>query len=318
MSRFAKKFRVISSLCALLNFIALFLPITKRIQENYADLTWTQLDYIQGALADYIPFFQKETTEIISVSCGWVLFFMVLPLVLSLIAGIWGFVGSYAQKISGILVFLVLMIYIGMAANISYLWPEAAAGQEYCRGSACMLTLIFSGCAAVWAVASLAVTPRKRKTDEVFIPQVEEIKQEQVEAKYNIVAEENRQEQAGAKYNIVAEEKQETEREGTHGALVGRTGIYAGAEIPLEDGDVIRLGRQSDNHLIFEGQLNVSRNHCQIKWDNGRQKYVFRDYSSNGSFVNGSEDCLPQNLDLELDPGTTIAIGDEMNTFYLK
>ena len=187
MSRFAKKFRVLSSLCVLLNLIALFLPITKRIQENYADLTWNQLDYIQNALADYIPSFQKETADVLSVPVEWILFFMILPLVLSLIAGIWGFIGSYVQKFSSILVFLVLGIYIGLAVNISSLWPEAAVGQEYCRGPACMLTLIFSGCGAVLAVAALASTPGKVKKAAVNIPQVEEIKQEQVEIKFMIL-----------------------------------------------------------------------------------------------------------------------------------
>lgn len=302
MSRFAKKFRVLSSFCVLLNLITLFLPITKRIQENYADLTWNQLDYIQNALADYIPSFQKETTDVISMPMEWILVFMVLPLVLSLIAGIWGLVGSYVQKISSILVFGVLIIYIGLAVNISHLWPEAAVGQEYCRGPACTLALIFSGCGAVLAVAALAVTPRKVKAAAANIPQVEEIRQDQI----------------AAKYNIMTEEKQEAQREQVHGVLVGRAGIYAGAEIPMTDGEYIRFGRQSDNHLIFAGELNVSRNHCQIKWDASRKKYVFRDYSSNGSFVNGSEDCLPQNLDLDLEPGTTIAIGDEKNIFYLK
>ena len=44
MNRFAKKFRVLGSLCVLLNLIAFFQPVTMRIQENYADLTWSQLD----------------------------------------------------------------------------------------------------------------------------------------------------------------------------------------------------------------------------------------------------------------------------------
>lgn len=302
MSRFAKKFRVLSSLCVLLNLIAVFLPVTERIQENYANLTWSQFDYIQSALADYIPFFQKETADVMFVPIEWILFFMILPLVLSVAAGIWGFVGSYVQKISSILVFFIFVIYIGMAVNISSLWPEAAVGQEYCRGPACMLILIFSGCGAVLAMAALAATPRKVKTADADIPQLEEIRQEKIETKYN----------------IMTEEKQNMQNGQSHGVLVGQTGIYAGAEIPMTDGEYIRLGRHSDNHLIFAEQLNVSRNHCQIKWDDGRQKYVFRDYSSNGSFINGSEDCLPQNLDLELDPGTILAIGDDTNSFYLK
>lgn len=302
MNRFAKKFRVLGSLCVLLNLFALFLPVTRRVQDNYADLTWTQADYIKGALSRYLPFFEGETSDVTSVSAGWVLLFMVLPLLLALIAGIWGLAGNSAQKGSSVLAFAVLLLYIGMAADIGRLWPEAAGGKEYCRGAACIWTLVFSGCGAVMAVASLISAPRKVKATAVDIPQIEEVRQEQAEAKYN----------------IIAEEKQEPKKEPEHGVLVGRKGLYAGAEIPMTDGEFIRLGRQADNHLVFDGQENVSRSHCQIKWDAGRQKYIFRDYSSNGSFVNGMEDCLPQNLDLELEPGSTIAIGDESNTFYLK
>ena len=240
--------------------------------------------------------------ELTSGQVGWILLFMVLPLVLSLLAGIWGIVGNHTQKVSSVLVFAVLLLYIGMAAAISSLWPAAAEGQTYCRGLGCTLPLVFSGCGAVLSLAALASAPRKAKMAESSIPQVEEIKQQQVEAKYNIMMEEN----------------QEKQKKPVHGVLVGLTGIYAGAEIPLTDGEYILLGRQSNNHLVFEGQSNISRNHCRIKWDAVRQKYIFRDYSSNGSFANGAEDCLPQNLDLELEPGTTIALGDENNIFCLK
>lgn len=225
-----------------------------------------------------------------------------LPLLLSVLAGIWGLAGSHTQKVSSILEIGVLLLYIGMAVSAGILWPEPSAGQGYLRGSACTWNLVFSGCGAVLAIAALAATPRKVKVAEKNIPQVEEIKQEQVEAKYN----------------IVMEDKQEAPKEPVHGVLAGLTGIYAGAKIPLIDGEYVLLGRLPSNHLVFEGQANVSRKHCRIKWDAAKQKYIVRDYSSNGSFANGSEDCLPQNLDLELEPGTTIAIGDESNVFCLE
>lgn len=302
MNRFAKKFRVLGSLCILLNMAALFLPVTKRIQENYADLTWNQVDYIKGALSRFFPAFAEESSDVAAVSAGWVFFFIILPLLLALTAGIWGLAGNYVQKVSSFLSFAVLLLYIGMAVSVSRLWPEAAVGQTYCRGEACTAVLVFSGLGAVFAIAALISTPGKIKTAETVIPQVEEIRQEQVEAKYN----------------IMMEEQQKPQKEPEHGVLIGRAGLYAGAEIPLTDGECIRMGRKADNHLVFSGQDNISRSHCQIKWDERRQKYIFRDYSANGTFANGSPDCLPQNLDLDLDPGTTIALGDESNTFYLK
>ena len=51
MNRFAKKFRVLGGLCVLLNLAALFAPVTRRVQENYADIIWKQLDYVQSVLA---------------------------------------------------------------------------------------------------------------------------------------------------------------------------------------------------------------------------------------------------------------------------
>lgn len=99
---------------------------------------------------------------------------------------------------------------------------------------------------------------------------------------------------------------------------MGLAGIYAGAEIPLAGGDWITLGRQTNNHLVFEGQAKVSRSHCKIRWDGSRKKYILCDYSTRGTFVNGSEECLPQNLELDIPPGTVIAIGDDTNTFRLE
>lgn len=306
MNRFAKKFRIFSSLCMLLNLVALFVPVTRCVQENYPDITYHQLDYIHNVLAKYLSLSPANALELTDGQVGWILFFMVLPLVLSGISGIWGIAGSQVQKISSILSAVVLLLNIGMVTTIGNLWPEAAEGQAYCRGSACTFLLIFSGCGVIFALASLIAAPKKIKITETSIPQVEEIKQQQVEAKYNIMMEENQK------------ENQKENRGPEHGVIVGLTGIYAGARIPLTDGEYILMGRQADSHLVFEGQAKVSRNHCRIKWDAMRQKYIFRDYSSNGSFVNGLEDCLPQNLDLELAPGTTIAIGDETNSFRLE
>lgn len=302
MNRFAKKFRVSGGLCVLLNLTALFFPFIKRVQENYADVTWTQMDYLQSALSKIFSFSIPDSIELTDGQVGWLMFFIVLPLILSLMAGIWAMVGSHTQKVSSILIFAVLLLYGGMTASVGNLWPEAAEGQTFGRGLACTLPLIFSGCGTAFSLAALAATPRKVKVKETSIPQVEEVKQQQVETKYS----------------IMMGEKKEQQKTPVHGVLSGLTGLYAGAEIPLPDGEFILLGRMADNHLVFEGQLNVSRYHCKIKWDAGRQKYIFRDYSSNGTFVNGSENCLPQNLDLELDPGTTIAIGDEHNVFCLE
>lgn len=308
MNRFAKTFRVLASLCVLLNLASLFVPVIKRVQDNYADITWTQADYIQGALSGCIPFLDGGEQELTGGQAVWVLGFMALPAAVSLAAGIWGIVGSQVQKISSMLVALAFLQYAVMAAAIDNLWPEAAAGQAFCRGPACVMVLGFSGLGMLFSVAALIATPRKVKVVRSEIPQVEEVK-EQVEAKYHILAEEEPKQEVGMQTD------QETP---AHGVLVGLAGIYAGAEVSIADGAEILLGRHSHNHLVFEGQKKISRDHCRIRWDEACQKYIFCDYSVNGSFIQGEDNCLPQNLEIQIAPGTTIMLGDENNVFYLK
>ena len=104
MNRFAKTFRVLASLCVLLNMASLFLPAVKRVQDNYSDLVWTQVDYIQGMLARLIPSLERGEVAVTNNQALWVFCFMFLPAVVSLAAGIWGIVGSQVQKTSSILV----------------------------------------------------------------------------------------------------------------------------------------------------------------------------------------------------------------------
>lgn len=307
MNRSAKGFRVVSSLFTLLNIAVFFLPVTRRVQENYAALSWQQSAYIKDMFGGGVPFGDGTTVGIEPLQMMCIICFMILPVILSVVAGIWGIVGNYRQMVSSILIYIILALYTGMYFSISAVWPDALDGQIYERGIACSLHLICSVCGALSATAALLCTPKKIEDVKVDIPQIREIKQQQIEAKYNIIMETSKK-----------EEVPEYQPGKPRGVMVGLSGLYKGAEIPFTGGEYIKLGRQADNHLVFEGQPNVSRSHCQIKWDAGRGKYLFRDYSSNGSFVNGSKDCLPQNLEIEMEPGTVVAIGDETNTFRLE
>lgn len=103
-----------------------------------------------------------------------------------------------------------------------------------------------------------------------------------------------------------------------HGVLVGLCGLYAGAKIEMKDGETITFGRADDNNLIFENENRISRHHCIVRWDAQRQKYIFRDYSSGGSYINDQQDCLPQNLDLEVACGSKIALGNNDNVFLFQ
>ena len=100
--------------------------------------------------------------------------------------------------------------------------------------------------------------------------------------------------------------------------MVGLAGIYKGAEIPIQDGETIRIGRTADNDLVFENQQKVSRKHCVISFHRDKECFKIVDTSSNSSFTNGSQECLPQNMEICLKPGTILDFGSEENRFRLE
>ena len=103
-----------------------------------------------------------------------------------------------------------------------------------------------------------------------------------------------------------------------HGVLAGLSGTYAGAEIPLNDGEVVTFGRAENNHLIFTDEKRISRNHCSIRWDARNQRYLLQDYSSSGTYLNGSQESLPKNTELVIPCGSQIALGNQNNVFLLR
>lgn len=103
------------------------------------------------------------------------------------------------------------------------------------------------------------------------------------------------------------------------GIMRGICGMYEGAEIPLQN-EKIMIGRDpSRANLIYdENCTKVSRKHCEVSYNPQTKMFVFVDYSSTGTFKNGNPDCLPQNMKVMLEPGSTIDIGDETNRFILE
>ena len=305
MERYAKGFRNFGGFLILLNVINFFLPAAQCTQEGYAALHWSQFHYIKALFGWSLPYDGGKAVPVTAAQAAFILCCMVLPLILALAAGTWGIIGSPRQRGSSILALVVLILYIGLTAGLDILWPKAHLTQVYTKGSACLAAIAVSGGSAVMAVLSLISTPRKVRKVPKPIPQVQEIKQQQKEADYTILEEKKRQE---------PRQLPETPR----GVMVGLTGVYKGAEIPMADGEFIKLGRKNTNHLVFEGQPKVSREHCKIKWNAGDNKYIIYDYSSTGSFINGSHECLPQSLNMPLEPGTVVALGDDTNVFRLE
>lgn len=315
MDRLAKKWRTAAGILLLISLVALFLPVTNRVQENYATIQWSPYDYLEQMQQGNLPSGTEDAVSLSGKQTVFLICFMIVPILLALLAGIYGVIGSSRQMISAILTILVSGLFLLTVVLLPYLWPECSKGQSYKRGVGCIWLLVFSFCSTAASVAALFATPKITASGMEVIPQFEEMKQEKMIPKYSFVSD-----QEGSKSTGTVSHLMESHYvPGTaRGVLVGLSGIYAGAEIPFADGEKIRLGRLNNNDLIFEDQPKVSRNHCQIQWDARRKKFSIRDYSSNGSFANGSEECLPQNIDLWLDPGTVLAIGDNTNCFRLE
>ena len=68
------------------------------------------------------------------------------------------------------------------------------------------------------------------------------------------------------------------------GVLIGVSGVYAGACIPVRDGETLVIGRDPRQCNIVLGSLSTSRKHCAITYDAYNNTYTVTDYSANGVF----------------------------------
>lgn len=303
-----KTLRIIGGIAILLNIILFFLPVAKYEQENYPVETYSQMDYVAKVSTEDAPYEMPATTG----RLVWMFTLILLPFFLSLMAGIWGMVGSERQIVSSILIFITLGLYIALFCSLKSYFPD---GGYYSRDVSGIGNLICSTAASILALVTVLYKGQEEEEPIIVeIPHVQDLKQEQIQSRYSILAEDEKKPSSEPPSPVIPPYVPGVPK----GVMVGLTGIYAGAEISFRDGESIRLGRLPNNDLVFEGQDKVSRNHCYIKWNGREQKFFIKDFSSNGTFVNGAEDCLPQNIEIEIPIGSVIAIGDEKNTFRLE
>lgn len=100
-------------------------------------------------------------------------------------------------------------------------------------------------------------------------------------------------------------------------ALVGLTGIFKGAVIPVARGEVLIIGRDASQcNLVIEAQ-EISRKHCAVSFDEMTGQYKVTDYSSNGTFIN-SERRVMKNQPQFVQRGDVISVGGSQNSFRLN
>lgn len=107
------------------------------------------------------------------------------------------------------------------------------------------------------------------------------------------------------------------EKPSVGGKIEGILGMYAGAEIPVDAGIELIIGRDESSANIIIKNPKVSRKHCGIRFNVFDGNYIITDYSTNGvKYKNGQK--FPKNTPVVCKAGTVIVISDSGNEFILK
>lgn len=117
----------------------------------------------------------------------------------------------------------------------------------------------------IGGMAALLLTGSKKKTDEIEIPIVEPIVDEELPEKEEFVTE---------------------DKERTGGTIQITSGSMNGFAVPIRDGETLHIGkdRQFANIVLTNDYHKVSRMHCSVTYDAGNNRYYVTDCSSNGTY----------------------------------
>ncbi len=343
MNRLARLVRIVGGLVLLSHLACFFFPFSRVVQENYPTRESSQYSVLSGLFKDGIARFGKGVEKD---ALAVVLLCIALPLALSLIFGIWGIVGSSRQWISGAGAILVALLDAGFLWNMQLFLPERVnEAQQFQAGLGKYGLMGIAALSGALGVAVLICMPRRKVKKADAIPAVAEIREEQQKPQYAFIDEAAIKEEQQKSQHALADEgtakggQQEFRHASDEGAtkngseggeaaqgtpavprgvMVGIAGVFAGAEIPFQPQETLKLGRDRSNDLVFEDADRVSRNHCEITWRPDKGKYSILDRSSNGCFIDGREECIPQNISLDLNLGTVLDIGDHTNRFRLE
>ena len=100
-------------------------------------------------------------------------------------------------------------------------------------------------------------------------------------------------------------------------AILCIKGMYAGQRFQLRPDQTVIVGRDNKVSQIafIQGAAKVSGRHCAITYSSKDNKYRVIDYSSNGTYINGSR--LPVNTAVLVQPGTDLVLADNSNVIRL-
>ncbi len=346
MVRLARPMRLLGGVLLFLNIVFVFTPLLRIINDNYPEKLYSQFYFIKGVFSASL-----KGNQILFAIC-----FVCIPTLVSLICGIIGIVGEERQIVSPIGGLFAGGLYIGFFFLLESIVGQKTYDEiVYDRTIWLTIMLIFNIVIVVISFIALISTPKKIKhgnEDASVIDDFDHYKMEQQKPKVEFIDEaelmknreksmsvdmqtgnqippdvnqsqfnnnENVDSQDAENKEVVQEEVSIPEWDGiTRGEIVGLSGMYTGAVIQLNPGEVITLGRDKSNSLVFEGQPRISRCHCRLAWDENSKNYTIFDTSSNGSFINDSDECVPQNMPITLYPGMILHLGSNDNSFRLQ
>lgn len=79
---------------------------------------------------------------------------------------------------------------------------------------------------------------------------------------------------------------------------------------------ILRIGRSDDECDICIKKSEISRIHCEIRYDTGRDKFIVRDYSKNGTYID--EGLIGKGRYALLDSGEMFYLVNSANKFCLE
>lgn len=103
----------------------------------------------------------------------------------------------------------------------------------------------------------------------------------------------------------------------TAGKIRCMGGIYKGAEIELQLGKELVIGRNSEVSQLILDEKDISRKHCSIYYAPEDGNYYVTDFSTYGVYVNDHQ-RLEKNVRVKCPPGTVLALSSGNNVFILQ
>lgn len=108
-----------------------------------------------------------------------------------------------------------------------------------------------------------------------------------------------------------------TESVSSSGLLRFTKGTMDGAELELKDGESVLIGRDRTQCQMILPDRDISHRHCMIRYSVADACYFVTDYSSLGTFMNGSI-RLTKNVQTKCPVGTRLTLGSGSTEIQLR